>query len=215
VTLAETQALFWRALRGERIDAESCFTGTPDLPAQERVAIYADMVLTRQMEALRADFPETLAALGEEAFSQLTRDYARTLPSTEADIGRLGLGFVAFCPPEARRLAAVEWARTEVFVEAEAAPLSPEAFQAAVDPRTFAERRLRLIPALRLAGSTAVWRTGFDVHELTLSAAETRALWLALDGATIAEVCASFELTDEAFAALQSWVAEGWVAALD
>jgi hypothetical protein len=84
-----------------------------------------------------------------------------------------------------------------------------------VDPRTFAERRLLLIPALRLVGSTAVWRTGFDVHETTLSPAETRALCLAVDAATIGEVCASFELTDEAFAALRSWVAEGWVAALD
>jgi hypothetical protein len=214
VKLAETQALFWRALRGEPIDAESCFAGTPDLPAAERVAIYADMVLTRQMEALRADFPETLATLGEEAFRQLTRAYARTLPSRDADIGRLGAGFVDSCPPEARKVAAVEWARTEVFVEAQAEPLAPEAFQAAIDPATFAESRLRLIPALRLAGSTAVWRRGFDVHEVALPAAEASALRLALDGATLDEVCGSFELPDEAFSALQSWVAEGWIAAL-
>jgi hypothetical protein len=214
VKLAEAQALFWRALQGEPIDAERCFAGTPDLPAAERVGIYAEMVLTRQMEALRADFPETLATLGEVAFSQLTHAYARALPSRDADIGRLGAGFVAFCPPEARTVAALEWARAEVFVEAEAEPLDPESFQAAIDPGTFAERRLRLIPALRLAGSTAVWRKGFDMHEIALSAAEAHALRLALEGATIAEVCGSFELPDEAFSALQSWVAEGWVAAL-
>jgi hypothetical protein len=47
VTLAETQALFHEILTNrepvapERI--EQCFAGTPELPAAERVAIYANM----------------------------------------------------------------------------------------------------------------------------------------------------------------------------
>jgi len=42
-----------------------------------------------------------------------------------------------------------------------------------------------------------------------------RALRLALQGAKAGDVCAAFQKPEEAFAALQSWVAEGWVAALD
>jgi hypothetical protein len=215
MTLAQTQALFWRALQGEKVDVESCFTGTAELPAAERVGIYTDMVLTRLVEALRTDFPETAAAFGDEAFHRLAREFVRSQPSRDADLGRLGQDFAAFCPPEARGLAELEWARTEVFVEADEQPLSGEEFQARVDPATFAQARLRLVASLRLAGATAVWRKGFEVQETVLHAAEARALRLALSHATAGEVCAAFAAPEEAFAALQSWVAEGWVAALD
>ena len=215
MTLAETQALFWRALRGEAVDAESCFAGTPELPAAERVGIYSEMVVTRMIEALRADFPETAAAFGEDAFRRLAHQYVRELPSRSGDLGRLGAGFAAFCPPESRGLAELEWARAEVFVEADEQPLTPEQFQARVDPATFGELRPRLLRALRLVGATAVWRTGFEVNETTLPAAEARALRLAQARATLAEVCAPFETPDKAFAALRSWVSEGWLVSLD
>jgi hypothetical protein len=214
VTLAQTQELFWRALQGEPIDAEGCFAGTPELPAVERVGIYRDMVLSRLVEALRTDFPETAAAFGSEAFHRLAQGFVRSQPSRNSDLGRLGQDFSAFCPPEARGLAELEWARTEVFVEDDEQPFSSEDFQARVDPGNFAQARLRLVRSLRLVDATAVWRTGFEVQETVLPAAEARALRLALGGATAGEVCAAFSQAEEAFAALQSWVAEGWVAAL-
>ncbi|HEX4381908.1 MAG TPA: DNA-binding domain-containing protein [Myxococcales bacterium] len=214
MSLAETQALFWRALQGEKIDAGDCFAGTRDLPASERVGIYTDMVLARLVEALRADFPETAAAFGDEAFDGLAREFVRSQPSKHSDLGRLGAGFAAFCPPDARGLAELEWARTEVFVEADEQPLTPEQFQERVDPRAFADQHLRIIQALRLVGATAVWRTGFDVLETVLPAAETRALRLAIDGATIGEICSPFEDPQAAFTAIQSWVAESWLTSL-
>lgn len=215
LSLAETQALFWRALQGENIETEGCFTGTAELPAAERVGIYTEMVLTRLVEALRADFPETAAAFGEEAFHGLAREFVRSQPSHSSDLGRLGQDFPAFCPPSARGLAALEWARTEVFVEADEQPLTPEEFQARIDPSSFDGQHLRVIQALRLVGATAVWRTGFDVLETVLPAAEAKALRLARAGSTAGEVCACFETPAEAFAAIQSWVAEQWVTSLD
>ena len=215
MTLTQTQELFWRALQGEKVETDDCFASTAELPAAERVGIYTDMVLTRLVEALRADFPETAAAFGDEAFHGLAREFVRSQPSHDSDLGRLGQDFAAFCPPEARGLAELEWARTEVFVELDEQPLMPEEFQARIDPRTFAQAQLGLVQSLRLVGATAVWRAGFEVKETVLPGVEVRALRLALQGAKAGDVCAAFQKPEEAFAALQSWVAEGWVAALD
>jgi hypothetical protein len=214
MSLAATQALFWRALQGEKIDTGGVFAGTQDLPAAERVGIYTEMVLTRLIEALRADFPESAAAFGDEAFERLAREFVRSQPSKLSDLGRLGAGFPAFCPPDARGLAELEWARTEVFVEADEQALTPGQFQQRVDPQGFAEQHLRILQALRLVGATAVWRSGFDVLETVLPAAETRALRLAIGGGTIGEICGAFEDPQAAFTAIQSWVAEGWIVSL-
>jgi hypothetical protein len=214
MSLATAQALFWRALQGEKIDPD-LFVGTQDLPAAERVGIYTEMILARLIEALRADFPETAAAFGEEAFDRLAREFVRSQPSKHSDLGRLGADFPAFCPPGARGLAELEWARTEVFVEADERALTPEEFQQRVDPQGFAEQHLRILQALRLVDATAVWRTGFDVLETVLPAAEARALRLAAGGGSVGEICGVFEDPQTAFTAIQSWVAESWIVSLD
>ena len=59
------------ALRGESRDVEACILGTPDLGAAERVRIYSDMFVWRQVDALREDFPEVAARLGEDRFFRL------------------------------------------------------------------------------------------------------------------------------------------------
>ena len=92
--------------------------------------------------------------------------------------------------------------------------MTPEQFQQRVDPQGFADQHLRIVQALRLVGATAVWRTGFDVLETVLPAAEARALRLAIDGGTIGEICGSFADPQSAFSAIQSWVSEGWIASL-
>jgi hypothetical protein len=211
VNLAETQKLFWEALRGESRDVEACFLGTPDLGAAERVRIYSDMFVWRQVDALREDFPEVAARLGEDRFFRLARAYVLAHPSEHPDLGRLGRHFAAFCPEDLRDLAAVEWARSEVFLEADRAPLET----LALDPDRFAQARLRLIAALRLSGNTAVWRAGFEVFDVQLEAVEAQALRLALEGEPLGEICGAFGEPALAFEALQSWLAEGWIAAVE
>jgi hypothetical protein len=212
--LAESQKLFWDALRGDVEGLDACFAGTPDLSATERVGIYARMYVFRQVDALREDFPELAKKLGDEGFFQLAEKYVLAHPSEDADLGRLGRLFAAFCPEELRGLAALEWSRSEVFVEADAGSLSAGQFAAAVDAEQFAHMRLQIIPALRLSGSTAVWRKGFDVFDAELAPEEARALQLALGGAPLGEICGAFGESQAAFAALQSWLAEGWIAAI-
>jgi hypothetical protein len=196
VTLAETQRLFWNALRGEPVD-RSFVTGA------DRLDVYAEMFVFRQVDALREDFPETAARLGEEKFFELGKRYLLAHPSEDPDLGRIGRRFAEFSGEPG---AALEWARSEVFLEAEVPRMEREEFA----------RRLsvRIVPALRLVEETAVWRTpgGFEINEVRLPAEEARALRLAMEGASFEEVCAAFGEPAPAFEALQSWLAEGWIA---
>jgi len=196
VTLAETQRLFWEALRGE--PATPSFVAGPD-----RLHVYADMFLWRQVDALRSDFPQLAAKLGDDAFFALAKRYLLAHPSEDPDLGRLGRYFAQFCGDE---LAALEWARSEVFLEAEVPRM---------EPAEFAQRlSVRIAPALRIAGRTVVWRTpgGFELNEVDLPDDELRALELAMAGAPFDEICATFGEPARAFEGLQSWLAEGWIA---
>ncbi len=253
MNLAETQALFHSLASGEPgadpRAAELVVAGTPELPAAERVAIYAGMWLGRQADALRADFPMVAAALGDERFRDLCAAYLRAHPSEDPDVGRLGRRMASFLrsrPDLARRpdladLAALEWARLEVFFEAPWEPAGREAL-AALGPEAFPGARLRLAPALRLvlldhdaaelfrrldAGeppgvpapgpcAAAVWRREFEVLHAPLDLDEALALEAALAGDPLARVCAAFARRERpaeaAFEALRSWADEGWIA---
>lgn len=171
MTLAETQALFHRLLaRGPGSDPERllcCFAGTEALPAPERVGIYADMFLWRQVEALREELPRLAGLLGEEPFLALCRAYLDEHPSEHHDIGRLGrrmADFLARRPggrPDLAALAELEWARSEAFFAPAAGSAGPEAF-AAVPAADFPRARLRLSPSVRLLrqdwDGAALWR---------------------------------------------------------
>jgi hypothetical protein len=160
MTLAETQALFHEAITSpsalpkERLGA--CFAGTPDLPAEDRVAIYANMYLWRLVDALRETFPNLARHLGAERFAALSEDYLRRNPSDHHDVGRVGRRLAAFlrehpdpARPDLADLAGLEWARHEVFFAPPAEPAGPDAF-AGLGPEAFARTALVLSPALRV-----------------------------------------------------------------
>lgn len=254
MTLAEYQALFHATITQGEADPraiEACFAGTPSLPAADRLRIYADMWFWRQHDALQAEFPALHASLGATRFPALCRDYLRVHPSEHADLGRLGrhlAGFLRAHPAPGRAeladLAALEWARSEVFSEAEARAVGREVV-GALPPERFARARLRFVPALRLlalehpaherwaraVGAAppgpigpaetwlVVWRAGFEVFHAALDRHEALALGAALGGASLLDVCARFAAVDEpvaaGFAALASWIDEGWVAAIE
>jgi hypothetical protein len=171
VRLAETQAAF-HALATRAEDppsaAEGFLVGTSDLPAAERIGIYADMYLWRLTDALREDYPKLAALLGDERFLALAETYAREHPPDRADLGQFGRHLPAFLrrfPAPERAdladLAALEWERAEVFFGAPAEPITREAL-AALGTDAFADARPRLIPALRVLvldhDAAALWR---------------------------------------------------------
>jgi Putative DNA-binding domain len=255
MTLADTQALFHAAVtrvEGDRsLEVERCFTGSRDLPAAERLEIYADMYLWRLVDALREDYPKLAALLGDERFYALAEAYVREHPSHHHDLGRLGVHLPAFLRahpdpgrPDLADLAALEWARSEVFFEAETEPARQDAL-AALSPEEFLEARLRLAPALRVLAvehdavglwralehgepapppapgihAMAVWRSRFEVFHTALELDEATALEAVASGDPLSRVCAAFagreDATRAAFAAMTSWFDEGWIAAVE
>ena len=254
MTLAETQALFHAAVTrpddDRSVDIQRCFAGSRELSAEERVGIYADMHLWRLVDALREDYPKLAALLGDERFFGLAEAYVRKHPSRHHDLGRIGIHLPEFlgAHPDPRRLdlgdlAALEWARAEVFVEAEAEPVREHTLSA-LPANEFLQARLRLVPALRtltvehdavslwraLEGgepppppvhgtrAIAVWRSGFDVYHTELAADEARALDALAAGEPLARVCEAFDGREDAakaaFDAISSWFHEGWIAAV-
>jgi hypothetical protein len=159
VTLAETQAAFHAlATRSAAppLAAEDFLAGSQELPASERIAIYADMYLWRLTDALREDYPKLAAVLGDERFLALAEAYAAEHPSDHPDLGRFGRHLPSFlrrfpAPERAdlHELAALEWVRSEVFFDAPTDLVGREAL-AALDPGAFSEAGLEPIPALRV-----------------------------------------------------------------
>jgi hypothetical protein len=253
MTLAEMQRLFQRlATAGEADEAgaEALFCSSPELGAAERVRIYAEMYTARLIDALREDFPKLAGVLGDELFAGLGEAYARAHPSEHPDIGRFGRALAGYlhAHPGGQRsdladLAALEWARCEVFSEAPAEPAGREVF-AGLGPEDFGLARLELVPALRLLplehdvlplwralehgaplpeprpapSAAVVWRRGFEIFHAGVALDEARALEAALDGRPMGDVCSTFgdrpDAAEAAFAALASWVDEGWIAAV-
>ncbi len=253
MTLAETQAAF-HALATRAADppsaAEDFLVGSPELGAAERVGIYADMYLWRLADALREDYPKLAALLGDERFLALAEAYARQHPPDRPDLGQFGRHLPAFLRrfpaperPDLADLAALEWARSEVFFEAPSPSAGHDAL-AGLGPEAFLDARLELVPAFRLlvldhdaaaawkllergepAGppapgpaAVAVWRAGFDVFHARVGPDEAVALRAARGGEPLARVCAAFggaaDPAGAAFAALASWLDEGWIAAV-
>lgn len=255
MTLAETQALLHAAVtraEGDRsLEIQRCFRGSAELTAAERVEIYADMYLWRLVDALREDYPKLALLLGDERFYALAEAYVREHPSTHHDLGRMGVHLAAFLRahpgpgrPDLADLAALEWARSEVFFEAEVEP-AREGALASLAPEQFLRARLRLAPALRLLvvehdavglwraleheepvppaapgiHAIAVWRKEFDVFHTALELDEAAALEGAAAGDPLARVCAAFAGREEAdraaFDAVTSWLDEGWIARVE
>jgi hypothetical protein len=167
--LAECQEQFWRlATRAdEERDAGRILVGTDELGAEERIRIYANMFIWRQIDALREDFPKLAALLGDEGFYQVAERYLAAHPSTHPSLSRLGDGLPTWLDqdqgrrPDLADLARLELARNLVFDEAEVELAKPELLRE-VPQDAVPELRLELAPSVRLLSlahdSTAAWK---------------------------------------------------------
>lgn len=240
--LAELQQAFWSAVRtrgGPPPELDRIFTSS------ERIAVYHLAYWHRQLAALSATFPRTLALL-QERFERLAFGYVERRPCSEPCIERLGAGFPDYLEEQADisartcGVARLEWAAT-------AALLAPNA-PAAKLPRelgpSFVDCRLELAPSLHVAHvptaslsllddsavsalddsdriDVAFYRPAFAVQRVVLAADEAQAHLLARGGGNIAVICSAFAALPEAAAAtraltvLTSWFARGWVRRCD
>ena len=262
-TLAELQRRFFELVTGpegvarelarrdvpER-ELEAIIVGDARASAVERLDVYANMYFFRILDVLRADTPKLAAALGDDAFHDLATDYLQAHPSRHPSLRHVGAalpGFVAghavaTSRPWLAELAALEWARVEVFDRPDADVLAREAL-AGLPPEAFAALALTPVPALAVvpaafavedtwraveAGGSAaapagapeghallVWRRGVTVHHRAVDATERRALERLLAGTTFGALCADLaEATgsDEAAAALAARCLGQWLA---
>lgn len=256
MNLAQTQTALWRLITQPRPGvtraASRIVQSTPAFPAHSRVTVYADMYFWRSLDALRADFPCLSALLSDAALAALTRRYLKAWPSQHHDLGRAGWklpGFLKRSRPKGTRadladLAALEWARDEASLAADAVPVTL-ADMALLAPARFGSARLTFVPSVRLvtvkhdvarlwraieAGKRApsplrstqhllVWRKGFESFHSVVGATEARALKRAMAGSRVADVLAPWgtrpAAAAEAFAALGSWVREEMVASVN
>jgi hypothetical protein len=130
--------------------------------AVERLDVYANMYFFRILDVLRADYPKLAAVLGGDAFHNLATDYLQAHPSRHPSLRFVGAALPSFVArhvlaegrPWLGELAALEWARVDVFDRADAEVLSREAL-AAVAPEAFAELPLAPVPACTLV--PAAW----------------------------------------------------------
>ena len=254
MSLAKAQALFYDHLTGRSASSQeldACFQGTPELPALERLNIYANMYLWRQVDALREDFPKLAAILGDEPFFSHCEAYLAAHRSQSPDLGKLGRNLSPFTRTAAglaqrealADLAALEWARAEVFFEATAEPVGADAM-AAVPAEAVPGAVLRFVPAFRLLSvghevvglwrqldreepadapsavveptRIAIWRPAFEAFHTPIEGPEALGLDRAVAGASIEQICDAFgqlpQPAASAFAAISSWIHEGWVA---
>jgi hypothetical protein len=229
------QAAVMSLITGQKVgllapDAAAFIVGDARASADERVHVYAHMYHARIVEALESQFPRLAKLLGANAFAELASAYISDEPSRHPSLRYVGerlpawLGAERSDSPTLVALAALEWARADVFDLADEAPLTLDAVRAWPLDR-FGELPLHLITAHRLvtvsagtAGlwdalgtdllkgdgdapdgveseSLVVWREGTLVYHRLVGQAERAALELASKGATFGALCESLLAT--------------------
>lgn len=188
-----------------------------------RLDVYANMYFFRLLDVLRDVFPKLAQAIGDDAFHNLVTDYLLVCPPEQPSLRWLGARLPAYLRrhalaaerPELGDLAALEWARYDVFDAADAEVLTVEALRA-LPPEAFVTLPLRLVPAqARLAvgwPAEALWAQP-DAPPAKAPAARTLLVWRR-DVAVYHRVldddeAAALALVDEGteFGALCDWLA--------
>jgi hypothetical protein len=151
--------------------------GDDRLSAAARVDIYANMYFYRLLDALKEDFPATLAVLDDDNFHNLVTGYLLEYPPTEASISCCGRYLATYLrdrlipdsAPFIADLAKLERAVVEVFQAPEGDSLAPGAMRA-IAPADWPAIKLAIHPA------TQILALDWQVSEL-LRAVEERRRW--------------------------------------
>jgi Putative DNA-binding domain len=183
--LGELQRIFYRLITApsgvvEGLAAEknlppqgigALVRGDARASAIERIEIYASMYFYRLLDAIKEDFPATLAVLGQIHFHNLITGYLAVYPPCDPSINEASRDlaeFAAKAPSLAKwafiaDLIRLERAIVEVFLGPDARSLGPEAV-IAIPPTRWPSLRISVHPALRVLSSE--WRVEEIVHAL-------------------------------------------------
>jgi hypothetical protein len=131
--------------------------GDDRLSSDARVDIYANMYFYRILDALKEDFPATLAVLGPESFHNLVTGYILEHPPTDTSITNSGDHLADYLRDHPLRerapfiadLAKLERATVEVFLGPDAPALQPDALRA-VAVEDWPGMKLKLHPSAQI-----------------------------------------------------------------
>jgi len=203
---------------------EKRVVGSARVPIATRLAIYGNAYRSRLAETLEAHYPALLAFLGAAGFDELCGAYIDAHDSHFASIRYYGGELATFLAvhadykstPVLCELARWEWAMTEVFDAADAAPIDAQAL-AQIAPEEWAGLKFDLHPSLRrldlnwnapplwkalTAGESPpavaaqnepvawlLWRRELQIYFRPLAAAEARALAALRAGQSFGVLC--------------------------
>jgi hypothetical protein len=165
-----------RAGKIDSSDLSFFVRGDERLGPAERLDIYADMYFYRLRDSLAEDFAKVRAIAGGDRFHNLVTDYLLVHPSSHWSMRDLGKALPSYLGGHALHeefpylpdLARLEWARIDVFDEADAAPLTRSEIPG-IPRESIAALRLRLVPACRLLALdwnvAPVWRRLEEISE--------------------------------------------------
>lgn len=153
--LAELYADFHHALLTQ--DAAAVLPRLRDtgrLSPAAQMRIYSEGYRLRLISALRSDYPELLALLGEARFDALALAYVEAVPPSGASLDVYPFGFADFITRRegcgfTAELAALESAIAQVFLLPDSCALAPEELSA-LSPEAFGASALRLRTASAL-----------------------------------------------------------------
>jgi hypothetical protein len=231
-------------------DLDRVFVGSERLSATDRLAIYNRGYFYRLLDALASVFSQTKRLLGDSDFERLGLAYLARHPSDHPAVERVGRSFSEYLrgvgtPTLVVDVASLEWARLSALVAPNPASVASVNH---IEAGSFPRARLRFVPSLHFLEldpralpafadahsatdpratdplqapcGVAVWRTQHLVVHESLSAAEWKALVNAAAGATLRQICSSFDTGSEpdavqqAFQALSRWFAREWLEAV-
>ncbi len=131
--------------------------GDDRLSAEARVDIYANMYFYRLLDALKEDFPATLAVLGDDNFHNLVTGYLLEYPPTDPSISNCGSHLADYLHDHPLRerapfiadLAKLERANLEVFCGPDATAMDSESLRA-IPPADWAALKLTIHPSAQI-----------------------------------------------------------------
>jgi hypothetical protein len=227
-SLASQQAALMALVTGRDLgasaaDSASLVVGDARASAADRVHVYFHMYRARIAEALESQFPRLARWLGAEEFGDVAAAYISDEPSRHPSLRYVGERLPAWLAarrrdaPALAGLAALEWARADVFDLVDETPLTMDDVRGWAADR-FGELPLRLVTAHRVitvpAGTShqwdalgadvafgapanagteplVVWREGTMVYHRVVDDAERAALELAQNGTQFGVLCDS------------------------
>ncbi|TAM55897.1 MAG: DUF2063 domain-containing protein [Paraburkholderia sp.] len=160
LTLSELQRRFFDALYAPGTGDPSAWIEGAGLTPAARLGIYRHSAEEIHTVALRTGYPAVCALVGDAYFDRVARQYRRAHPSHSGNLQKFGDAFGAFLEgrPETAGLrylgdvARLEWQRQQAALAADAAPLSADAFAAALATAE-GPIRIGLLPSVRIFAS--------------------------------------------------------------